>query len=374
MSKLIPITIASIVLALLSHRFSSYSRIKNRYIRKERFFFGIMAVAMILFVGLRTSYNDTYTYQTIYNGISLDNGLFTNIKWLEIGGNPGFAFVSRLLKYCGFSTQSFLMFFAAISVGTFLWFIRKYSCNLPLSIFLFIAFAGYIFSLAAMKQCMAMALCLVATDRAIRGKYISFVLWVLTASLFHPYSLMYLLVPFLMFRPWSMKTVIMFAAFALAGVFLQNLLGSIVDITDLIGESFKTENLIGEGVNPFRLAMIAVPVLLSFITRSVIRQENDRVQNLMLNLTMLNAEIMFVALFGTAIYFTRLANYFIIFQAISIPWLFTHFERKSKIFITTMAVICYGLFFVYSQAIHETFDAHYYSISVWEYLASLLMG
>ena len=111
--------------------------------------------------------------------------------------------------------------------------------------------------------------------------------------------------------------------------------------------------------------------MISLMTQRVIRNRDDRVQNLMLNLTMLNAEIMFVALFGTAIYFTRLANYFMLFQAISIPWLFTHFEKRSKNFITFMAVMGYGLFFIYSQAIHETFDAHYYRITVWEYLLSL---
>lgn len=371
MSELIPITVASIVLAILSHKASEYDPIRCQYGQKDWVFFGIMAVAMILFCGLRAGYNDTGTYQFIYERTPEDGNLLEGIDWLKLGENPGFAVTNRLLKRIGFSTQSFLMFYAVITVGIDLWFFRKYSCNLPLTIFLFIAFAGYIFTLAAIKQCMAMALCMLATDRAIRKKYISFILWVLIASLYHPYALMYLIVPFLMFQPWSLKSILMLIIFAVVGFSLQGLIGTIVDVTDLLGEGYDAESFSGEGINPFRLAVTSVPILLSLATRRMIAKENNRIQNLMLNLAMLNAEIMFVGLFGTANYFGRLANYFFMFQAVTIPWLFTHFEIRSKQFITCVAVMCYSLYLFYSQVIHESFDHHFYSITLWDYLQSL---
>lgn len=371
MSELIPITLVSIVLAILSHRTSEYDPIRCRYGRKDRFFYVLLSIAMILFCGLRTGYNDTGTYQFIYNSIPKDVDLWEGIDWLKLGENPGFNFTNRVLVRSGASTQSYLMFYAAITVGLNLWFFRKYSCNLPISIFLFIAFAGYIFTLAAIKQCMAMALCLLATDRALRKKYISFVFWVLLATTYHPYALMYLIVPFLMFRPWSQWTSVMLIAFAIAGVAMQSMLGTVLDITDMLGENYNESSFTGEGINPFRLAVTAVPLLLSFLTRRVIAQENNRAQNLILNLTMLNAEIMFVALFGTANYFGRLANYFLPFQAVALPWLFTHLEPRSKRLLTNTAIACYTLYLVYSQVIHESFDYHYYSISLWDYLVSL---
>lgn len=371
MSELIPITVGSIVLALLSHNNSSYDYINFNYVKKDRFFFTIMAIAMILVCGLRTAYNDTGTYQLIYDSIPANVDLFEDIEWFNFGENPGFTFTNRILVRLGFSTQSFLMFYAAITLGLYLWFLRKYSCNLPLTIFLFITFAGYIFTFAAIKQCMAMAICLLATDRAIQKRYISFVILVLLACAFHAYAIMYLAVPFLMFRPWSGKTVLMLGAFVLIGFSMEYLLGTILKFTDAIGENYSTDTLTGQGVNPFRLAAVSVPVLLSFYTRSVISSRNDRVHNLMLNLTMLNAELMFVALFGTANYFARLANYFLTFQALSIPWLFTHFEEKSKRLVTNVGVFCYVLFFIYSQAIHESFDGNYFSITLTEYLKSL---
>ena len=371
MSELIPITVASVILALLSHHYSQYDYLHERYVSKERLFFGIMAVAMILFVGLRTDYNDTAMYRLIYEAIPKNPSLTAGIDWLKIGENPGFVFTNRLLVRLDFSAQSYLMFYAVLTIGIYLWFLRKYTCHLPLTIFLFVTFSGYTFTLAAIKQCFAMALCLVATDRAIHRKFLPFIFWVLLGALYHPYALMYLVVPFLMFRPWSFKTVIMLVAFATAGFILESLIGSIVDVTDLLGENYDASSFTGEGVNPFRVAAVSVPVFMALIARTVIAQKRDRVQNLMVNLAMLNAEIMFVGLFGTANYFARLANYFLPFQALAMPWLFTHFEKKSRQFVTHCAVICYLLFFVYSNAIHESFDHQFYYVTLWKYLRSL---
>lgn len=370
MWELVPITVAGVVLAMLSHYFSEYDPLRCRYRRRENFFYAILVVVMVLFVGLRTQYNDTDNYESFYNAMDPELGLFEQLSW-EIGENPLFALTNRILQKLGCSAQSFLLFYAAITVGLNLWFIRKYSCNVPFSVFLFLATGMFTFTMAAIKQCMAMAICLVAIDRAIQKKYIACVLWVLLASLYHPYALMYLIVPFLMFRPWSVQTVIMLAVFAVAGAVLDQLIGTIVDVTDLLGENYDAASFTGEGVNPFRVAVVAVPVLLALVTRRVIAQTPDRVQYLMVNLAMLNAEIMFVGLFGTANYFARLANYFLLFQAMAMPWLLTHFEPRSNRTMTWGALAGYSAFYVYSNAIHESFDYHYASVSVWDYLASL---
>lgn len=370
MSELLPITVAAIVLAILSHRASEYDPIHRRYGRQDRLWFGIMAVAMVLFVGLRTQYNDTDNYEWIYNNMDLPTSLTSNMRW-EMGENPLFVLTNRVLHRLGFSAQSFLLFYAAATVGLNLWFLHKYSCDLPFAVFLFFVVGAFTFTMAAIKQCMAMAICLIAVDRALRGKYLSFVLWVLLAAGFHPYALMYLLVPLLMFRPWSSMTVVMLAVFAVIGVIMESLIGTIVDVTDMLGENFDAESFTGEGVNPFRVAVVAVPILVSFLTRQQIANENNRVQNLMVNLAMLNGEIMFVGLFGTANYFARLANYFLPFQAMAMPWLLSHFETRSRRLMTWGAVGGYCAFYVASNVILNSFDDQYASVTVWKYLRSL---
>lgn len=370
MSVLYPLFFSSIGLATISHKQSVFDETHQRYVRKEKLFFVLLAIIMILFAGLRVQYNDTFTYRYGYEHISLADGFFSGIDW-KIGNNPGFSVVNRFLVLLGFSSQSFLLFYAAITIGIYLWFIRKYTNNLWLSVFLFITLGCYTFTLAAIKQCVAIAFCLVGVDRVINRNTLPFVFWVVFGALFHPYALMYLFAPLLSFRPWSTKTYVLLFTFITAGYFLQSLMETVINVTTMLGEGYDASTFSGEGVNPFRLAVVSVPVLLSFVTRRLISKENSNVENLILNLTMMNAAIMFVALFGTANYFARLANYFLIFQAISIPWLFTMFKRKSQSFITASAVVCYFAFFYYANGIDQPFDYYYSSISLWQYLQSL---
>ena len=375
MTKILQILIFSMLLAYLSHRNSGYDIIECRYQKKERLFYTIMAIGLILFAGLRTGYNDTEVYRHLYRTtvkeMSGNTDLLAGIDWSKTGENPGFFLILRVMVRMGFSVQTYLMVFSAFTIGVHLWFFRKYSCNMWLSVLLFIVFAGYTFNLAAVKQCTAMALCLIATDGAIRKKYIRFVIYVLVAHTIHPYALMYLIVPFLFFRPWSKYTVIMLIVFGVVGASMQSLVGTVLNVTDMLGESYNAASFTGEGVNPLRLAVTAVPIFLSMLVSEQIAETEERDHHLIVNLSMLNGEIMFMGLFGTANYFARLANYFLPFQAVAIPWLLKHYDYESRRTLTIIASICYILFFVYNNGIQESFDAHYWSISLWDYLQSV---
>lgn len=377
MTELIPVVVASMILAVLSHWKSTYSYSLEGYVVKDRIFYTIMTVVMILFVGLRTRYNDTKTYLYGYEMMDITGSILDGVEDWSIGANPGFILVCSFLRHYNVSSQSFLMIFAAVTIGIYMWFLRKYTSNIWITVFLFVVMGCYTFTLAAIKQCVAVAFCLLAVDRALKKQYAHFALWVVIAIFFHPYAAMYLIVPFLMFRPWSGKTYFFLIVFGLAGVLLEYLLESIIDITSMFGEGYNVEEFSGEGVNPFRLAVCAVPLILSFMARKHIAQQ-DATQSeenyLFTNLSMLNTEIMFVALFGTANYFARLANYFLVFQALSIPWLFRFFEKKSRSLLVSAAVVCYLLYFVYENAINKSFNADYDSITVIEYLLTLFRG
>lgn len=374
MSELIPIFLVSMVLAYLSHHISVYDPMKQNYERKERFFLIIMTFFMVLFIGLRTDYNDTTTYRRIYELIPADVDLFAGIDWLALGDNPGFVFTNRLLVKLGFSTQSYIMFYAIITTSIYAWFIHKYTSNIWLSFFLMFTMGIFTFPLAAIKQCTAMAFCILATDRAIRKKHVSFVIFTLIASTFHAYALMYFIVPFLFFRPWSSMTYLMMIATVIIAVSLQSLLGTVLNITDMLGEGYDENSFTGEGINIFRLAVHMVPVLISYLVRPSLAERNDRTNNLITNLATVNAAIMFVGLFGTANYFGRLANYFQIFQCISLVWLFTHLDRKSRQPFIILSCSCYLLYFIYTYSIHESFDGGYKAVKFWDYIESLIYG
>lgn len=376
MWKLVPIVIISLVMTWVSKNKSGYEIDawgERFYIRKERLIYGLMAFAMAFFAGLRTAGNDTFTYRQMYESLEDGTKAISQIQWTHLAEAPGLQFVCTLLKNMGATTQDYFMIFALFTVSTYLWFIRKYANqNILLSVYFFITMGVYTFTMAAIKQTVAVAFLLIATDRAVDRKYGRFLLWLLVAELFHPYAFIYLIVPLMFFSPWSWKTWILLGGTVVIALGMTRFMGGIVAITDVLGADYDETEFIGEGVNIFRVAVVWVPVVISFLGRRAMRRTEDRVVALTVNLTMVNAVIMFIGLFGTANYFARLANYFLIFQTLSLPWLFRLFEKRSKHFVIAAAVVCYFIFFYYDHVLaNGAFDNAYRFMSIREFVNQL---
>ena len=379
MLKLLPVVLIGLALAYLSQYRTTNDGMLIAQNKKDTIIYFAMAVVFIVFVGLRTIYNDTAVYITDYNHMPDHGNLFAGIKWTW-SESVGYRLLCHILKFMHVSTQSFLMFYAVIDVGILLWFIRKYAEkeNLFLTIFLFITMGVYTFNMAAIMQCTATAFAVVAVDKAIQKKWGWFVFFVFIAATFHTYAFIFFLVPFLSFQPWSKKTYWMLAAFLLVGLLLPRLLGIVVSVTTAMGEDYDLDSFSQAGVNIFRFLVCAVPVVLSFMTRKLSEGKTTRTENIIINLCMLNAEIMFVALFGTANYFARLANYFLLFQAIALPWLLRYFDTRTRSMLYGGIIICYSLYFIYANVFLYRFDLIFENVSLITYLKivynSLFLG
>jgi len=340
-------------------------------LNNEKFFYALLALSMCLFVGLRKWCNDTGTYLDGYAFISTRGSLFANMSW-KLGSSPGFELVNRIIKRIGFSDQNFLMFYSFLTNCLYLWFVRKYSKSFPFSVFLLWTMGVYLFTAAAMRQALSIALGCVAVDRAIRKKWKGFVVFLLIASTFHPYVLLFGVLPFLRFKPWHRQTWILLLVTLVVGVALQSLLGVVFAVTDLMGKEYSADSFSGEGVNVFRLLVVWAPVVLSWFVKDKMREE-DTVGNLLMNLSMVNAMIMFIALFGTANYFARLANYFLIFQTLSLPWIISLWERKNQRALLLIVPACYLLYFVFANVVLTPFNSYLAKMSLVEYLKQLLL-
>ena len=230
--------------------------------------------------------------------------------------------------------------------------------------------------MAAIKQNFAIAVGLIALDRYLEGKKSISAILILLASLVHPYILMFLFVPFLMFKPWERKTYLLISTFAVAVLTLQFLIGRIVDITTLIGEDYTVESFVGEGVNLLRALVFLVPLAMSFLVRKNIPDGYyDRKMSLFVNLSMLNGMLMFVALFGNAIYFGRLSDYFTVFSIIALPSVLKFMDSRTKNLIRIIAFILYSVFFAYELLRgygNRTFDDMFNRVKVFDYLKTLV--
>lgn len=351
MTKLIPVVLISLAFALFYELFSRKDELGNSYIYKEKLLWFPIIVVLAVFAGLRTRYNDTFPYLEAYNFLFNSDFDYSEISW-SLGDNPGFNFVTITLKSLKFTQNGYLMFFSIITYSIYIWFIHKYSTDFLMSMFLFMCLI-FTFPMAAIKQCVAIAFCLIAVDRAVNKKWVWFCFWLVIAMLFHAYSFVYIVVPLLFFIPWTdKKTYYWIAIFFIAGISLKPLLGTVLSVTDMLGDNYTAESFSGEGVNPFRVIVCLMPLIISFVLRKKIndpRFDMKTEEGLFMNLSFLNGEIMFVALFGTANYFARLANYFYIFPIITLPRLFNMVSPKWRFPLKVAAVVCYCYFFYYSN-------------------------
>ena len=323
----------------------------------------LLIVYLSIFAGLRTGYNDTFTYMSSYETMAAFPDILTGFSW-KPGDNPGFILLNSLMKAAGFSAQSFVLFYSSLFVVSTVTFLKRYSSNFTLSIFLFVCAHGYLFSLAAMKQCTSIAIGLAAIPYALNHKWIRFAAIVLLAA---TYILLFLLIPILRFKPWSGGTWLLLALTVIAGLTLPNIVETIVNTAALLGDGYNAEEFIGEGVNVFRVLVASVPVLLTFLLKRRVSR-SSAADNVFINLSFLYACIMFVGLFGTANYFGRLANYFSIFPAIVLPMILKKLSARDRRFLTVSMVACYLVYFYYGNAINENFAQEFSRITVWNYL------
>ena len=83
-----------------------------------------------------------------------------------------------------------------------------------------------------------------------------------------------------------------------------------------------------------------------------------------LPLSMLNGAIMFDGLFGTA-------NYFLIFQSLSLPWMLKKIGGRDGKVLTALLVLGYAAYFYYANAINQPFDHCFARLSLAEYFAQI---
>lgn len=375
MWEIIPIFLLSCALSFASHSNSTYDRALKKYTKKENIIYILMMFCLVLFIGLRTRYNDTYNYLESYNRIPKNVDIFNKVNFLQLGSNPGFWLLQNIIHNLGFSGQDFLLFFSCLSLGPTLWFIHKRSNNIILSIFLTFTVGFITLNAAAIKQCCAMAFGLIAVDAYLNKKYIRAVVWLLIGTTFHPYILMFAIAPLLTFKPWGKETVILFIAFAIAGAAMQILINTILDVTTLLGEEYVSSSFTGESVNFLRVVVALAPSALSFIIakRGGYTKETKE-QNLYINFTMLNGLVMFLALFGTANYFGRLAHYFLPFVAISIPYMLSCLKKNDKLLVGMIVVFAYLFYFWYGNSYGGVgaFDNYFDRITIFQYFKQII--
>ncbi len=311
----------------------------------------VWSVALILIVvfvcGLRTKYNDTGTYIRGFLASPKLGELFG--MEMTLGDCPGFVYLQAAVRSVTDNAHVFIMLCAAICISPVLIFLKKYSANFFVSMFLYVAAGQFLFSLAAIKQAIAIAIAIWAIPLYLRKKYFAALLVMLAAALFHPYVLIYLALPLLTSKPWGINT--LFIALIIGGVtvFFQPSLQMMLGFAESLGDDFSDESFAGVGVNIFRVLVYAVTPILSLVFLDRVRQDENKHQHTFINVAILCFGIMFLALFGTANLIGRVALYLSFSLTLSLPYVFGRLEKKSATALSGIAMILYFAYYLYAN-------------------------
>lgn len=223
--------ISACLLALLSDTFK----------KKSRPFSLVLIILSCLIVLLPLAFRgqyvgiDTPAYYKIFYAIDISSAPYS------LRYEPGFTFLNRLVAYFNYEAPTLIIISAILSIIPVYVFIYKNSSNIALSLSILWGIGAYSFMYNGVRQAIATAISLFALSYLLNNRLKSFILTVVSASLFH-YSSLILLFAILLtrFRYKALTSLIIwFVSFIfLIPQFSSLLLGLISNITPEVYSSY----------------------------------------------------------------------------------------------------------------------------------------
>ena len=337
----------------------------------------VFMIATILwltcFSFLRESYNDTGNYIVSFlNAESVSEGI-ENGTFVDWTGNP-FSMLYRSLVH-DFTDNYHIYFFfpAVLSSFAVVKLLMRYSVAPAFSLLIFFSIGTYVMYIAALKQCLAVFLLLMALPYAIDKKYIRFYLLVIVAILFHTHAFMFAIVPFLLEKPWGKVSWILLGATLFAMATYDVTLGAFMNYAQSIGALVAEDEVFdGHQINVLRVAVYWVPALHALIFHRRLFSDSTRTENLFVNMSIVSAFILTIGLVEGANLYARMAGYFEVATAVALPWMIRKlFTKQSAQLVTACAAILYFGYFLYEFGVSKDFGSSYRAISLWQFIKSL---
>lgn len=176
-------------LAYLSQRQSlKYKTIDGR--KKWDIFLILLIIFLVLFAGLRTSYNDTASYIRTFKNFDTIDIFLSNPENLDLLHNPLFYGFQAFIRTFTDNPTVFLMICALIVNVLNVRFIKLNTNaeDFALSMFIYVALGTLMLSIAAQKQILATSVLTLAITQLIKKNYVRYYIIVFIAGLIHSYA------------------------------------------------------------------------------------------------------------------------------------------------------------------------------------------
>ena len=293
--------------------------------------------------------SDTYLYLSSFR--ALPPSLRAGWNLVTESESPGFTIFGLLVRqFFGMNNTAYRLAIALVHAVPLIVIIRRYSEDYWFSMYLFVAMGNHLaWMMNGLRQFMAATIIFAATPWIIQKKYIKTIAVILIAASFHRTALFMLPVIFIVQgEVWNWKTILFSVLIVFATFFFSGNVDAFDDFAETVGYSTEwARNGGDDGVNPLRVLVSAMPAVLAFLARGKLREENNGVINICVNMSIFTVGINLIGMVTSGIMVGRMPIYTSLYNLILLPHVIKVFFRENNQgFILFMTVAMYFLYFV----------------------------
>lgn len=293
--------------------------------------------------------SDTSLYLSVFE--TLPSNLREGWKEAVSSNRLGFVLLGVIVKilFGAHNTTAYRLVISLIHAIPIITINRRYSDDYWFSIYLFVASSMHLaWMMNGLRQFIAVSIIFMATPWLIEKKYMQVICAILLAATFHNTALFMIPVVFIVQGEiWNWKTILFSVIAVLATfIFVRNV-NVFNEFSSSIGYSIEwARNGGDDGVNPLRVLVNSIPMAFSFVFRNKIRDENSKIINICVNMSVITTGIYLIGMVTSGIMVGRMPIYTSLYNLILLPHIInTYFEGNNSIVIKSITIIMYFIYF-----------------------------
>lgn len=318
--------------------------------RDTQTFFFIVGVVIFAYVtGERFAFGDTIAYMDSFSETTTTvSDVLSNFK---LGEEQLFLLIKAFIKqYISTEPRVFIEIVSFITIVPILYFYFNYTGDLKFAFLLFVLSGCWEHSMNGLRQYLACAIMLMALSLLYKRKWYLYIPIAILAAQIHTSAYIFIVVYFIANKPvWGKFTKIMLViglfllvTYPVTGSFMNRLF---VESTDY-GSKYNTAEF-SNNINMFRLAVMSVPVVVSFINRKNMIGKY-KYYDIVFNMSLLCAMCTLIGLFSAV--YARLNLYFEVFNVILLVWNIDDMIKQEKYkWIKFACICCFIAYFIYQM-------------------------
>ena len=326
-------------------------------VRDTSFLFFFLGTLLLAYVsGQRYAYGDTVTYIGLFDkAMPMEQCL----EVFSIGSEWLFQFyMSFIHTHISTDPRIFLEITSFITIFPLMYFLYNYSGDMKFAFYLFVMAGCWDHSLNGMRQYLATALIVAAFPLLAKRKWYLFLPIVFIVAQIHTSAYIFFILYLISNTEACGKVT---KAILIIGVFIvitSPLTGNIIDgfISDTVYGDKYSGNEWSNSINIFRILVSAVPIVLAFINKEVMK-DKYKYYNTVFNMALFYTIFTMAGVFSAV--YARFNLYFEVFSVLLLVWNINEMVKISKYsWIKNTACICYVLYFIYQMVFTYKLNWH----------------